>query len=397
MKKLEEATAPMTDPRLRHRLLGKSQSLIAIAVLSFALAGCGSRTDSVLSPFGGESSASSAGTADSSRAGGGLALGTGDFTPGGVTFGTDTGTAVGQRVGELQSELGQLQSGIGNQNAQLQQIRTASITTAQNYFGLVAAINARLQVGTTPGNPILVQQYAEAQAELEQFGSTITDMNGLASNVAASSASAAFILESVRATYGLTGAVDEDHRNLNILEDEVNRTVVLIDRLLNELSEDLSRQTTYLNTERQNLQALQVAINNGELYGLSLANRAYVSSVPQLASAARTPEPTSIGAATGQRPLVVIRFTSDDVDYEQPLYQAVSAALERRPQAVFDIVAVSPSEGGDATRALAANQSRRNAEGVLRTLVDLGLPPNQATLSSAAADVSGSEVHVYVR
>ena len=64
---------------------------------------------------------------------------------------------------------------------------------------------------------------------------------------------------------------------------------------------------------------------------------------------------------------------------------------------MFDIVAVSPTQGGDASRALASNQSRRNAEGVLRTLVDLGLSPNQATLSSAAADVSGSEVHVYVR
>ena len=51
--------------------------------------------------------------------------------------------------------------------ADLQAIR---VTTAQNaaaYYGTVAAVQARLQVGTTPGNPILQQQWAQAQAQLD--------------------------------------------------------------------------------------------------------------------------------------------------------------------------------------------------------------------------------------
>ena len=120
----------------------------------------------------------------------------------------------------------------------------------------------------------------QAQAGLDRLSADIAAMNTLANRVASDSSMAAFILESVRATYGLAGAIDEDHRQLAILEDETNRTAVLIDRLLNELSEDVSRQTAYVGNERRNLTTLSLAVKNGELLGTSLANRAYASSAP---------------------------------------------------------------------------------------------------------------------
>jgi len=57
--------------------------------------------------------------------------------------------------------------------------------------------------------------------------------------------------------------------------------VVLIDRLLNDLSEDISRQSNYVSNERRNLTVLSLAIKNGELYGGSLNNRAFASAAPQ--------------------------------------------------------------------------------------------------------------------
>ena len=95
---------------------------------------------------------------------------------------------------------------------------------------------------------------------------------------------------------------------------------------------------------------------------------------------------------------MIIRFDRDDVAYEQPLYRAVSEALNRRPQAVFDLVAVSPSRGNPAERQIAANRARDHAEEVLRTLVNLGLPPNRISLTaSATGDAADSEVHLFVR
>jgi hypothetical protein len=326
-----------------------------------------------------------------------LRFGDGDFRPGGVTDFPDTGTVVGERVQLLASELESLQVDIIEQNRRLQEIRAAGIEAARTYFDRVSTINARLQVGTTPGNPILVEQWTEAQAALDRFNQLLAEMNDLATRVSAATGTAAFLLESVRATYGLSGAVDEDHEHLNTLEDETSQTVVLIDRLATELSQDISRTNSFLTTERANLQALQLAVANGELYGLALSNRVFISSVPRAANV-REPQAGGIGVDAGTPPLVVIRFNRDDIDYEQPLYQAVSAALDRRPEAVFDLVAVSPAGGDQTATTVAANRARTNAERVLRTLIDMGLPASRITLSAAAGpEAEGSEVHLYVR
>src|SRR3546814_7915594 len=74
----------------------------------------------------------------------------------------------------------------------------------------------------------------QAQAELQQVGASIAALNTLASQVSGTASLSAFLLESTSTTFELRGAVEEDHRQLAVLEDEVNKTVVVIDRLLNE-------------------------------------------------------------------------------------------------------------------------------------------------------------------
>src|SRR3546814_20919442 len=102
-------------------------------------------------------------------------------------------------------------------------------------------MNARLQVGTTPGNPELVAQWNQAQAELQQVGASIAALNILASQVSGTASLSAFLLESTSTTFELRGAVEEDHRQLDVLEDQVNKTVVVIHRLLNEYTSDIAR------------------------------------------------------------------------------------------------------------------------------------------------------------
>jgi len=320
-------------------------------------------------------------------------LGQNNFQPDGVTAGQTTGTEVGRRVERLRGDLGRLQTNIGNGNQLLQELRQQTVTNANNYQGLVANVQASLQVGTTPGNPNLVSAWAQAQTTLDQISDGVGHMNSLSNNVADDSSLAAFILESVRATYGLTGAIDEDHRQLAVLEDEVNRTVVLIDRLLNELSEDVSRQTNYVGRERSNLTVLSLAVKNGELFGTSLANRAFATAGP-----ARSGAPNPLANLANRRPLVVIRFDRPNVPYQEPLFTAASEALNRRPGAMFDIVSIVPQQGTPAQVALSANQSRRNAEQVLQTLIQMGLPSDRLSLSStSSSDVVSNEVHIYVR
>ena len=86
------------------------------------------------------------------------------------------------------------------------------------------------------------------------------------------------------------------------------------------------------------------------------------------------------------------------MQYEQPLYTAVSQALDKYPNARFDLVAVSSSRGNPAEMALASSEARKNGEAVLRSLSAMGLPVERVRLNAAnSPDVRNSEVHIYLQ
>lgn len=315
------------------------------------------------------------------------------------TPGPAGGTYVGAKVASLRGDLQHLQDNINQQNASLQQLRQAMAQNAATYYGVVGTISSRLGVGTTPGNPELIAQWNQAQAALDRMSDDTVKLSALSNQVSSDSSLAAYILESAKAAYGLQGAVDEDHRQLGLVEAEVSRTTVLIDRLLDAVSEDIARQRNYVSNERSNLVTLSLAIKNGELYGQGLNNRAFAAAAPAAGPihAAATTRAASSGSSE-RRPLVVIRFDRPNVAYEQPLYTAVRRALERRPDATFDLVAVSPNAGSAAQVALHTDASKRNAENVLRSLTNMGLGADRISLSATTSgSVQGNEVQIYVR
>ncbi len=363
----------------------------SVAVLAALLLGGCAFADQALFPSLSPPSDNSSSTAGATTAQS-QAVAVSSYTVPKVSSGESTGTFVGQKVSSLRSDLQQLQTSLTGQNGQLQQIRDQTVQDSQSYHGTVAAIESRLQVGTTLGNPILVQQWNDAQGALDRINEDVLKMNRLTTDVASTSGLAAYLLDSVRAARGLSGAVDEDHRQLRVLEDETNGTIVLIERLLTDLAADVQRQQQYVSNERSNLNTLAVAIKNGQLYGASLANAAYGST--SLGVAATSPSV----AGTTDRPLVVIRFDRPNIAYEDALYTAVKGALDRRPSAVFDVVAVSPSVGSPGTAALGETAARRNAEAVVRSLSQMGLPSERVRISSLSSpDASNGEVRVFVR
>ena len=312
---------------------------------------------------------------------------------------SSTGTYVGTQVETLKADVNKLKQAIVGHSQELQNLRGRTVSYSETYHRFVADINARLQVGTTPGNPVLVQKWNTAQDKLDRINDEIATLNELSNRVAADSSLSAFMLDRVRSAYQVSGAVDEDHRQLDLVADDVNRTVVLVDRLLNEVAEDLARQTTYVSGERSNLNTLALAIKNGELFGAALSERGFASAGIGVGRPASAPaRPTPAPALAQGRPLVVIRFDQPNVRYEQALYTAISRALERRPQARFDVVAVTPSVGTPAEVARAETGAKKNAQDVLRSLTNMGLPSTRVALSSTQnRNAASNEVHIFVR
>ena len=153
---------------------------------------------------------------------------------------------------------------------------------AAEYYAAIATINTQLQIGTTPGNPRMIEKLTVARTDLDRMAGTVSSLNSMATDVGSAAAQAQYLLQAARAAYSLTGAIDEDHVRLAKIEDATNGTVVAIDRMLNSVNDDLTRTAAYVATERENLRTLSLAVETGDQFGKSLANRPF--SNPTLAS-----------------------------------------------------------------------------------------------------------------
>jgi hypothetical protein len=302
-----------------------------------------------------------------------------------IQNGADTGTQVNRTVQAIRAQVAGLQQKITANGARLADLRNQGAGAAQAYQNSKARITARLQIGTTRGNPELVAEWNSAQTSLDAITANINALNTLGTDVTNDSSGAHFALNQISATMNVSGAVDEDHRQLALLEDETSQTIVVLDRLLKEISDNVQRQTAYAANERANLTVLANAIKSGELYGaLSAPVPSGAMSSQQLASA-------------GQ-PLVVIKFDRPNVDYQQVLYAALNQALQSRPSAGFEVVAVSPSKGNAASVQIAQTTARRNAQDVMRSMTDMGVPATRMGVASTTDPAATTnEVRVFVR
>ena len=306
------------------------------------------------------------------------------ITPITIDAGADTGTQVNRTIQSLRAQVSGLQQKISVNSARLAELRNAGAGAASAYQDAKARITTRLQIGTTRGNPELVAQWNVAQGQLDALSANINAMNALGTDATNDSSTAHFAQNQISATYNVSGAVDEDHRQLRLLEDQTAQTIVMLDRLLKEISDNVQRSTAYAATERANLTVLAASIKSGELYGGGMG-----ASMGALGN---------VQMAGGGTPLVVIKFDRPGVDYQQILYAALNQALQNRPSAGFQVVAVSPTRGTAASVQIAQSSARRNAQDVMRSMTDMGVPAARlAVASTTDPGATGNEVRVFVR
>jgi hypothetical protein len=92
--------------------------------------------------------------------------------------------------------------------------------------------------------------------------------------------------------------------------------------------------------------------------------------------------------ADTRKPFVVIHFDGAEPHYAQALYDALEAALARKPDAAFELVAVTRD----------TDAAERNLAAVLHAMTGMGMPAERLSLAAAsAADDATDEVWIYVR
>jgi hypothetical protein len=296
-------------------------------------------------------------------------------------------TYVGQRILEMQNEFKKLDNEISEKKTNFDLLKSTGIKSAENYHSIVAAIAARLQIGTTPGNPILLDQFENAQTELASVSAQGQNIVDVGNKISLLSTRVAYLLEQARAAKKLRGAVDQDHRDLSSFQDALKRRSVDVMRSLEELNETIRRREIFLAAERRRLTLLANAISVGESFGTGLGT---VNSLPVNNQDQRSQSSVS------PSPIAVFKIRSESENYHQDLFGAVSAALEKAPKAKFTLVAVSSSAGNASKQAERAANAKLDVGKLISSLVSMGMPVDRLSVNSlSVASIENTEVRLY--
>ena len=302
-------------------------------------------------------------------------------------------TYVGQRIKEMQEEFNKLDADIKQGEASFEELKYNGIRSAENYHSIVAAIAARLQIGTTPGNPILLNQYEQAQTELADVGAQGQNLVDVGNQIALFSTRVSYLLEQARSAKKLRGAVDEDHRNLSSFQDALKRRNVDVLRTLEDLNETVRRRDIFLAAERRRLTQLANAISVGESFGLGLGTLGSLPAINDNENSNQGKRSDNINVSPN--PIAIFRINEQN-NYEQNLFGAISATLDKAPKSRFTLVAVSSSAGNPSEQAERAANARSDVSKLISSLISMGMPADRISVSSlSVANVENTEVRLY--
>jgi len=307
-----------------------------------------------------------------------------------------TGTFVGGKINQFRADLSSIQNAVSSHNNDFLRFKDLVDEQTSVYQGLSSAIRSRLQIGTTPGNPILVGQWNDAQRALEDIQNNVNNLQIVNNRVTADAALITHLKNAIDSSFFISGAIDEDHNQLKVLKDDVQRTSVLYARLMDELDEKISREIQILNAERQYMKELSADVEIGKFGGRVSAppTRSSVSSSTQSnIESADSVDTIKIAPLNYDNAILVIKFDDTNFDYSTALFESISNALEQMPSASFEVVAVSPTGG-----ASFAEKARQRASEVFNKVVEMGVPSERVSLASSnSTSAQAEEVHIYLK
>lgn len=303
-----------------------------------------------------------------------------------------TGTFVGGKINQFRADLSSIQNAISSHNNDFLRFKDLVDEQTSVYQGLSSAIRSRLQIGTTPGNPILVGQWNDAQRALEDIQNNVNNLQIVNNRVTADAALITHLKNAIDSSFFISGAIDEDHNQLKVLNDDVQRTSVLYARLMDELEQKISREIVILNDEREYMKMLAEDVEVGK-FGGRVSSPPTTTRNTQEQSKPKSLDTVNIAPLNYDNAILVIKFDDTNFDYSTALFESISNALEQMPSANFEVVAVSPTGG-----ASFSDKARQRASEVFGKIVEMGVPSERMSLTSSnSTTAQAEEVHIYLK
>ena len=304
-----------------------------------------------------------------------------------IDAGSDTGSPVGKTVQGLRDQLSILHDKAASDLQQLGSLKSVAAQSVTTYQEAKSHIVIRLQAGTTKANPELVGEWNTAQSALDALGGNINALAALAGALTEEAGRAHTERNTIGGTAKMAGAVEDDRRQIAMLQQEADEIVGTLDRAQADAARAIQRQTAFAADERGSLTRLATDIRNGELYA--------TSAMGTVATAPLNP-PAIAGESSNA--IATIRFDRPKVDFEQDLYTALNQALQAKPDASFRVVAISPTRGSAAAMQKAQSEAQHRAREVLKSMGGMGVPASRVSVASSTDPAAASvEVRVYVK
>lgn len=180
-----------------------------------------------------------------------------------------TGTPVGAKADEIKKILFDLENSSASMIQSTRDLYEKTIAEVNQYYLVAGEIEARLQLGTTPANPHLIELRNKALQQLDQIAGTIAMMNGLTAEFSRDEQQIKALPSHIDAALRMPGAVDEDHAHLILMSDELARVDAAIARIISIINANTQRQNEWLSTERVRFANLSSAIDRGHHLPLS--------------------------------------------------------------------------------------------------------------------------------
>ena len=103
-------------------------------------------------------------------------------------------------------------------------------------------------------------------------------------------------------------------------------------------------------------------------------------------------------ADSAEKPLMIIRFTSDIVDYEQNLDKAVKMAVDKKPKVLFNLVAVTPETNDKNINKQNEKEAKFLVEKVADQIKQSGVSADMISTSlKSSKSVKAKEIQIFIQ
>jgi len=276
-----------------------------------------------------------------------------------------------------------LKNRIFRHDDELDRLRRSIALHYAAYGKALKGFGLRKKKSLPPNDDEYRENLAEARRRLARVNGDLLKLNALAAKMNAEVGQARQLQRQVNAAQA--AAAGAERAALKALASDIGATLATTHRMLAEIHLDISGQAAYTSSQLRGLDQLAIVVEKDARAGSAQNTGARNKAAAETISATPTMRPRST------RPLVRIRFATTKVAYQAPLYEALKAALAKRPDLNFEVVGIARTAG---RRRLALSKAQQ----VMFSMAEMGVPPARVTISAAtSAKVSADEVHLYVK